>query len=252
MIRHALVLLVLCLIVSARTDTSRADFIYGGDAYGAFGPPVVQPPVADTGPLPAAGGTLTMHLDNFSFMGAVTSGALDAQTQGIGGLASSDASVATFHADLRLLGINFVASADLIQSHTTANGNVVPLGVTGSAMFTNFVVNNMAINSQVPANTMVDLGTVGSIVLNEETTSFTASGAMIMVNAVHVHLTTGVDIYLAHTESDIGNQQAPIPEPGTLLLLSVGALGLLGFRTLTTRDWIQLWRQLHSAGFRGL
>ena len=208
----------------------RADFIYGGDAYGAAGPPLV-PNQADTGPLPSGGGMLSAHQDSFTFMGVVMSGALDAKTMGIAGVASSDASVAAFQADLRLIGIPFMASADLIQSHTKADGNVNPFALTGSAMFTNFMVNNVLINTEVPANTMIDLSTAGSMVLNEETTT----DGQIIVNAVHVHLNVGVDIFLAHTESDISSQQGAVPEPGTLLLLGAGCLGLAGLRRLAGR-----------------
>ena len=229
MIRKAAAPLALFLAVSMLGGTARADFLYSGEAYGAFSPGLV-PPVADTGPLPSGGGALTAHLDMFSFMGVVTSGALDGQTMGLGGMVSSDASVAKFHADLRPLNINFVADADLIQAHGTANGTISPLGVTGSAVFTNLVVNGMTIGSQVPANTMVDLGAVGSIVLNEETTSLTGTDADIMVNAIHVHLSAGVDIFLGHVESDIST--APVPEPRTLMLLTVGGLGLFAWPCL--------------------
>jgi PEP-CTERM motif len=228
MIRKAAALLALFLAASALSGAVRADFIYGGEAYAAFAPGVVTPPVADTGPLPPGGGALTAHLDNFSFMGVVTSAALDAQTMGLSGMVTSDASVARFHADLRPLNINFVADADLIAAHARADGTVTPFGVTGSAMFTNLVVNNMTINSQVAPNTMIDLGAVGSIVLNEETTSLTGTEAEIMVTAVHVHLSAGVDIFLGHVEADIAT--APVPEPGSLMLLGVAALGILGWR----------------------
>jgi hypothetical protein len=227
MIRKAAALLALLLAVSALDGTARADFLYGGEAYGAFSPGLV-PPVADTGPLPSGGGVLTAHLDMFSFMGVVTSGALDAQTMGSGGMVSSEASVARFHADLRPLNINFVADADLIQAHVTANGTTSPLGVSGSAMFTNLIVNGAAVSGQVPANTVVDLGAVGSLVLNEETTSLSSTDADIMVTAIHVHLSAGVDIFLGHVESDISTLQTPVPEPRSLLLLVVGAVALVG------------------------
>ena len=163
-------------------------------------------------------------------MGVVTSGALDAQTMGLSGVVSSDASVARFHADLRPLNINFVADADLIQAHARADGMASPLAVTGSAQFTNLVVNNMTVTSQVPPNTMVDLGAVGSIVLNEETSSLTGTDAEIMVTAIHIHLSAGVDIFLGHVESDISTLQTPVPEPGTLMLVGVGVLCLFGAR----------------------
>src|SRR5260370_5025252 len=100
--------LALAIVVVALTGAARADFVCGGRAYGALSPGIVDPPLADTGALPPGGGALSAHMDNFSFMGLVTSGALNAQTMGmITGLATSDASVATFHADLRALNINF-------------------------------------------------------------------------------------------------------------------------------------------------
>jgi hypothetical protein len=231
MIRKTAAVLAVCLLVAASLRTARADFIYSGRAYGAFSPGVVDPPIADTGQLSGGGGLLTAHLDNFSFMGGiVTSGALDAQTMGTGGVASSTASIASFHADLGALGINFVANADLIQSQSKADGTAMPLAVSGSAMFTNLVVNNMAINSQAPPNTMVDLGAVGFMVLNEETSMVTPTGGEISVTALHVHLSAlGVDIFLAHTESDITPQQAAIPEPPTWILLGIGGLAASGF-----------------------
>jgi hypothetical protein len=212
------------------TGTSRADFVYGGRAFGALSPGIVDPPLADTGALPAGGGVLAAHLDSFSFMGLVSSGALNAQTMGLGGVATSDASIATFHADLHTLGLNFVANADLIEAHAKVDGNA-PLSVLGSAMFTNLVVNGVAVNTQVPANTMVPLGAAGFLVLNEETGSMTATDGNVSVTAVHVHLTGGIEIFLAHVESSV----AVVPEPGTWMLLSSGILGLAGFHKLRTR-----------------
>jgi len=229
--------LALALIVATAPGAVRADFIYGGQAYGAFSPGVVDPPIAATGALPATGGVLTAHLPNFSFMGVVTSGALDAQTMGVGGVASSDASVATFHADLRAIGINFIADGDRIEAHARADGTATPLSVTGSAMFTNLVVNSMMINPQAAPNTMISLGAAGFLVLNEETSTMTASDGTIAVNAVHVHLNAGIDIYLAHAESSISNQLAAVPEPRTGILLGIGILALLGFHRLMGRSY---------------
>src|SRR5262249_3408036 len=88
MIRTTTVVLAVCLTLAASGGVAWADFIYGGDAYGAFAPgvPGADPPVADTGPLPATGGMLSAQLPNFNFMNVVTSGALDAQTMGSGGV----------------------------------------------------------------------------------------------------------------------------------------------------------------------
>jgi hypothetical protein len=225
--------LALALTGIALTGAARADFVYGGRAYASFAPGVVDPQ-ADTGSLPPGGGVLTAHLDNFNFMNLVTSGALDAQTMGVGGVASSDASVAKFHADLRALNANFVADADLISSHSQANG--MPLSVNGTAAFVNLVVNGMALSPSAPPNTMVSLGTVGFIVLNEQTSSVTATDGNIAVNGVHIHLTgLGVDIFLAHTESSISNQQTPVPEPGTWMLLGIGTLALVGIHGFRRR-----------------
>ena len=230
MIGKAAALLALTLILAVPTAATRADFIYAGQAYAAFAPPVVNAPVAATGPLPSTGGTLMAHADTFNFMNVVTSGALDTKTMGVNGLASSDASVARFHADLRPLGIGFFADADLLTSHSEANGNVVPTSGLGSAAFTNLVVNGSPLGAAAAPNTMVSLGALGFVVLNEQT----VMDAQVSETAVHVHLNGVADIFLAHTESAISSQ-APVPEPSTLLLLGVAALLILGVHSLRLR-----------------
>jgi hypothetical protein len=233
MTRKLLFVAAMALWLSAGTS-AYADFVYSGDAYGLSAPGIIAP-VADTGPLPPGGGTLTNGVPSFSGFGLLTTGVISTSTMGVGGVASSDANVQIFHTDLTAVGIALVVNIGAIDATSSANGNSTPPVVMGTTTLTNAMAtfNGVPLNIPMnpPPNTVIDLGGSGTITLNEQSMMVTNDFGEISVTAIHGHILSGgsaIDVFVAHAESDISNP-APAPEPGTLTLAGVGLVGMVGY-----------------------
>ncbi|MEP7076998.1 MAG: carboxypeptidase-like regulatory domain-containing protein [Acidobacteriota bacterium] len=183
--------------------------------------PVVTNAVSDTGPLPAAGGTVNLASAGATVAGVVTVGTSTVSASGVAGDSQATASVNNLN--INLLGNTI--SADVISANTDcACPNATS---TGTFSITNLVINGASVTVDGTANQTIALpGAVGNVVLNERLI-FPRS---IAVNAIHIFVRaadlTTTDVIIASASSTIDCAIVPAQNlfsgRGTALRLTQG------------------------------
>jgi hypothetical protein len=169
--------------------------------------PLITPTVvavADTGPLPSAGGTISLSSAGTNLAGVVTVGASNVSTSGSTGATASTASVGTVNVSV----LGNTISADIIQA--SANASCPGAITSGSATITNLVITGGSITVTGDANQTIALpGAVGNVVLNEHVIEVGVE----TVNAIHIHVTaldlTVTDVVIASARAGIDCGFAP-------------------------------------------
>jgi hypothetical protein len=154
--------------------------------------------VADTGELPASGGTLHTTTAGASFPGVVSTGVLEASSTGQNGETESRASVATL--DLGILGS--AIGADVIKSVAKAKCEDGVPSVVGGSEFVNLVINGLTVNVTGQANVVLPFGD-GQVIINEQITNVTSTTGEITVNALHIIVAGVADVIVAHSRAYI-------------------------------------------------
>lgn len=142
--------------------------------------------------------------------------------------------------------ISLGVSADTITSTTTAGFNSSGLYATGSSPLANLgiagsilglVSINGSLYSNPSPNTLVFSSSVLSILLDEQSTTQTASSISMFTNAIHLTLSNYLldgkllngDIILGHSEASVTGYvpatAAPEPESWALMILGLGFVG---------------------------
>jgi hypothetical protein len=169
--------------------------------------PLITPTVvavADTGPLPSAGGTISLSSAGTNLAGVVTVGASNVSASGSTGSTASTASVGTVTASV----LGNTISADIVQANANAG---CPGAVTsGSSVITNLVINGGSVLVTGDVNQTIALpGAVGTVVLNEHI----FETGVETVNAIHIHVTaldlTVTDVVIASARAGIDCGVAP-------------------------------------------
>ncbi|HUR97759.1 MAG TPA: carboxypeptidase-like regulatory domain-containing protein [Pyrinomonadaceae bacterium] len=171
--------------------------------------PGVTSSVTDSGPLPSAGGSITLGSATANITNILTAGASTVTTSGSGTTSQSSASVATLDVDVAGLPNGVRVRADAVSSTTLCN--CIDISCSGSSSITNLRVGQAAGGTLItvtgaPNQTFsTTVGTVTlTIIINEQANS----PSSITVNALHITLTdsaTGVttDVVVASSHSDI-------------------------------------------------
>src|SRR5688572_4937407 len=171
--------------------------------------PGVTTAVTDTGPLPSAGGSITLASASANVAGVLTAGASTVTSSGSGNTSQSTASVAQL--DINIAGFvnDFQVRADTLASNTSCTCPTA--ACTGSSTVANLRVGTrgggtvIAVTGQANQTVVVSIGTVTlTIVINERI----VSPASLTVNALHITLAdslTGIttDVVVASAHSDI-------------------------------------------------
>ena len=154
--------------------------------------------VADTGPLPESGGAREASLLNVS-AGGLSAEVVHASTVGQGDGTRSEASLA--NASLALEG-NTV-SATFLAARASALCTDQGPQISGGSEVTDLVVNGQSIAVTGAPNQTVPL-LVGSIIINEQKGSTTATTGEMTVNALHVLIPGVADVVIASAHADVG------------------------------------------------
>jgi len=155
--------------------------------------------LADTGPLPSSGGAQEASLLEANVPGLLTAQVLHASTIGQGDRSRSEASVANV---VLTVGGNTI-SADFLQARATAVCQPGGAAASGSSEIVNLVVNGQAVVVSGAPNQTVALP-VGTIVINEQSSTVSKRSADITVNALHVVIPDLADVVIASAHADIG------------------------------------------------
>lgn len=153
---------------------------------------------ADTGALPASGGSQRASFVGVTIPGLLTTGALTASTQGRGNHSRSRSSVGD--AELSLLGLGI--GADALSSKAEASCQSGEPQVAGSSDIAGLTVNGQPIVFVGLPNVVVPLPLGITLTLNEQTSSASGNHSEITVNAVHLE-GPGIDVVLASSYADI-------------------------------------------------
>jgi len=154
--------------------------------------------VADTGPLPESGGAREASLLNVN-AGGLSAEVVHASTVGQGDGTRSEASLA--NASLALEG-NTV-SATFLAARASALCTDQGPQISGGSEVADLVVNGQSIAVTGAPNQTIPL-LVGSIIINEQNGSTSATTGEITVNALHVLIPGVADVVIASAHADVG------------------------------------------------
>jgi hypothetical protein len=186
--------------------------------------PVTLGPISEVDLPSNGGGPITNSLANVNLPGIVTTGLLEASTEGgnLGshqGFATSDAIVAdpeVLGALAGLLGGSPLLSADAVEARCISNGD----GSTGETTLANASLAGFGILDVEPApNTTLDVLGLVTVVLNEQiVTNVPGQETTIVVNAIRISvnvlgLVTG-DVVISHVECGAFGPDVLIPPNG--------------------------------------
>ena len=197
---------VFCLGIAAVAQS------YNGQATAAkvtITAPLVSPvttAVADTGPLPSAGGNITLSSAGTSVSGVLSVGSSNVSTSGSSSVSQSTASVNTIN--INVLGNTI--TADVVSA--TTNCSCPAAACSGSTSITNLVINGSPTTVTGSVNQTVALPAgVGNVLINEHI----SDGNSETVNAIHIFVTavdtTTTDIIVASARSGIDCGVMPPP-----------------------------------------
>lgn len=214
------VIAIMCLLFSAeaaaQTYSGQATAVRATVLTGAT--PGVTTAVSDTGPLPSAGGTITMASASATVAGIVTAGASTVSTSGSGGTSQSSASIEQLDINIAGLANDFRVRAATVASTTVCT---CPTGAcTGSSTITNLRIGTrgggaVITVSGVPNQTVVV--TVGSVTMTITINEQIVGPNSLTVNALHIRTTdslTGIttDVLVASSHSDITCSGPPLSD----------------------------------------
>src|SRR5207248_2023821 len=163
---------------------------------------------------------------NSSFNSFLATGPIRGIAMGAAGQTMADVGVA----DLMLtFGANTI-SAQSVAGHAVADGQTGNRPtVSGSSDIQGLIVNGQSISITGLPNQQVDLLNNARLLINEQFSSMGDNSGSILVNALHLYGSPVVDFRIASADAGITVSASPaVPEPGTLTLLTVGLVGLLG------------------------
>jgi len=169
---------------------------YSGRAYGAFVNVLGFGPMyfADTGSLPATGGTLSSVLLTVNVPGIITADHLVTNTSGMNCQANSDATVQNL---IVLQGNAAQVTATTVQSTSHADCSAA----TGGSTILALTFGGIPVVVTGGANQTVTIPGVATLIINEEVHG---SGPDITVNALHLLLVGGTqEVIVSSSHSDI-------------------------------------------------
>ena len=190
------VCLVVGLALSPLTVLAQGTTTYSGQATAlkatALG---ISITLADTGPLPSTGGSITRDLLSINVAGLITATALHSATSGSGNSSQSNT-----HLDS--LSILSLVKATGVSTSTTATCNGSTASTSGDTQFVSLTVAGQQIVNANP-NTAISLPGGIAVIINEQTSSGNGGNtAQTTVNAVHI-TARGADLVVGSSHSDI-------------------------------------------------
>jgi hypothetical protein len=186
----ALLLVSAAVMVAANGVAAGTVGLVGGGAFGAsvnvqpvVGPSVAYGPAPSVTLPPTGGGPFTANLASVTFPGLLETKAQSVSTQGAlgpSGFATSSAQTATVSAAGGAVKASLVGTSCRIDSAGT---------ITGTTSFGGLTVLGTPVSGSPPPNTPVPLPGVGTLTLNEQTSTVGPGGLRsITVNGIHLRL----------------------------------------------------------------
>jgi hypothetical protein len=174
--------------------------------------------IADTGPLPSAGGTLEVSDANVNLSnGAMTIGTADSLVTGVGPQTLSESNMANYHVEfITHDGVHVFIDADFIGA--TATASVSPSGkvsTAGSVNIQGLKVDGKAITVTGAPNQIVEIPDAeAKLIINEQVSSGDGSSGDIAVSAIHFYICECIEGHYGLVTAGISGGKGTPPPAG--------------------------------------